>query len=429
MKAIIKTSCLLEKLTASYQQNFARLVKNLLWLLSSEVLGKGSRLFTIIVLAATLPPSLYGSGMLALACHDILRLLLRSGSGNQVINCSEEQLAVIAGNAMSLQWIMCLSLMVLQLLAAQVAALFFANPDIARLLTVMACSYALFPLVSVRVFLLQRNNNMAFVGLCSGLCLLIENLSIAAWVFISEDVMAIAYGKIIFSIAWLVIFSFAPSKDFGIAFDWKVIKQLLGSSSKMIFAESGKALQQHLDLFFAAKLLSPESFGLYSFAKSAGIGLSQSLNSAFNNALYPQLCKFNRDGQLYQRVRSIYWLTLLLSGAFIAQACAVFFYIPLLFADNWTAAMPVSSILCLSACATLFVDVKCNLFRARGCYGSENFLRFFILLSCVMGLLIAQPASATELALVMLLLGGITLVVFLPVTRFQCKKNPATTNA
>lgn len=429
MKAIIQNNKLLENLAGCYQQHFARVIKNALWLLSSEVLGKGSRLLTIIVLAATLPPSLYGSGMLALACHDILRLLLRSGAGNQVINCSEEQLPVIAKNAMSLQWIMCILLIILQLLMAQLASHFFANPDVAQLLTVMAFSYALFPLVSVRVFLLQRNNNMAFVGLCSGLCLLVENVSIAALVFISEDVMAIAYGKIIFSVAWLVIFSFAPSKDFGIGFDWQVIKKLLSSSSKMIFAETGKALQQHMDLFFAAKLLSPESFGLYSFAKSAGIGLSQSLNSAFNNALYPQLCKFNRDGQFELRVRNIYWLTLLLSTAFIAQAGAAFFYIPLLFASSWAAAIPVSSILCLSACATLFVDVKCNMLRAVGRYSSENFIRFFILLSSLTGLLIYQPNSSMELASVMLFLAGISLVVFLPIDRFHYSKKPVVKNA
>ncbi len=422
MKANTQNNKLLENLTVGYQQHFARLIKNALWLLSSEVLGKGSRLLTIIVLAASLPPSLYGSGMLALACHDILRLLLRSGAGNQVINCSEEQLPVIAKNAKSLQWIMCILLIILQLLLAQTAALFFANPEVAELLTVMAFSYALFPLVSVRVFLLQRNNNMAFVGLCSGLCLLIENLSIAALVFISKDVMAIAYGKIIFSVVWFIIFSFAPSQDFAIAFDWKVIKKLLGSSSKMIFAESGKALQQHVDLFFAAKLLTPESFGLYSFAKSAGIGLSQSLNSAFNNALYPQLCKFNRDGQLENRVRSIYWLTLLLSCAFIAQAGAAFFYIPLLFADSWTTAIPVSSILCLSACATLFVDVKCSMLRAVGCYASENFIRLFILATCVTGLLIYQPESSLALASAMLFLAGISLLIFLPVNRFHYNK-------
>ncbi|WP_372880112.1 oligosaccharide flippase family protein [Psychromonas sp.] len=428
MKVNILNNKLLENLAASYQQHFARLIKNALWLLSSEVLGKGSRLLTIIVLAAILTPSQYGSGMLALACHDILRLLLRSGAGNQVINCSEEQLPVIAKNAMSLQWLMCILLIILQLLLAQVASLYFANPDVAQLLTVMAVSYALFPLVSVRVFLLQRNNNMAFVGLCSGLCLLIENLSIAALVFISEDVMAIAYGKIIFSIAWLIIFSFAPSKDFAIGFDWEVIKKLLSSSSKMIFAESGKALQQHLDLFFAAKLLSPESFGLYSFAKSAGIGLSQSLNSAFNNALYPQLCKFNRDGHFEHRVRNIYWLTLLVSSAFVAQAGAAFFYIPLLFADSWTAAIPVSSILCLSACATLFVDVKCNMLRAQRCYSCENFIRLFTLAICMTGLLIYQPESPIALASAMLILAGISLAIFLPINRFHHNK-PALKNA
>ena len=407
-----------ESMMVNYHQNFSKLIKNSLWLLTSEILGKGSRLLTIIVLAATLTPSIYGTGMLALACHDILRLLLRSGAGNQVINCSEKTLVVIAKNAMSLQWIMCISLMVLQLGMAQLSSYFFDNSELATLLTIMAFSYLFFPIVSVRVFLLQRTNNMAFVGLCNGLCLLIENISIAALVYITEDVMAIAYGKIIFAFAWLVLFSFAPIKDYGIGFEWPVIKTLMSSSSKIIFAESAKALHQHMDVFFAAKLLSPESFGIYTFAKSVGIGLSQSLIGAFNNALYPQLCTFHRNGELKQRTATIYLLAFVLASVFVLQAVAATFYIPLFFDPSWSVAIPVTSILCLCACAYVFVDVKTNTLRALKYYSMENYLRILILITSVIGLFVFQPTTTITLAYCMFGFSLLTLIVFLPFKGF-----------
>lgn len=397
-----------------YSQHFAKLIKNSLWLLTSEVLGKASRLLTIIALATTLTPSVYGTGMLALACHDILRLLLRSGSGNQVINCSENTLVVIAKNAMSLQWIMCITLMIMQLLIAKISALFFNNAELADLLMIMAFSYLLFPPVSIRVFLLQRTNNMAFVGVANGFCLLVENIFIAIWVYMTEDVMAIAYGKIIFAIVWFILFSFAPIRDFGIGFNWPVVKTMIGSSSKIVLAESGKALQQHLDVFFAAKLLSPESFGVYTFAKSVGIGLSQSLIAAFNNALYPQLCTFHRNGEFNQRLRGIYSLAFGLASVFVVQAVFATVYIPLLFDPGWSDAIPVTSILCLSACAYVFVDVKATSLRALKYYSEENYLRVFILMISVIGLLIYQPITTDELASCMLGFSMISLLIFVP---------------
>ncbi len=409
------------RVISHYQTNFSSLVKNSMWLLSSEVLGKGSRLLTIVVLAANLSPTVYGSGMLALACHDILRLLLRSGTGTQVIQCAEKELTSIAQNAMSLQWLMCGSLMLLQLVMASISAHFFDNEKVGQLLTIMAFSYLLFPMVSVKVFLLHRSNKMAYVGVCNGVCLLIENLSIALMVYLSKDVMAIAYGKIIFAIAWYLLFRFAPIQDFGIGFDWAVIKKLFSSSSKMIFAESAKAVQQHLDVFFAAKLLSPESFGLYTFAKSAGIGLSLSLNGAFNNALFPLLCTYHREHILAQKYKGLYWLTLGVSSAFIMQAAASYLYIPWLFDSSWTQAIPVVSLLCLSACAALFIDVKCSMLRAVGRYMNESQIRLFILLLNTVVLFCYQPSDIFAFAWAMLCLSVANLLVFMPIQALQLK--------
>lgn len=62
-----------------------RLFKNTSWLLGVEFLAKVSRLITLLVAAYFLLPAEYGIAMLALACHDIIRALMRSGAGSQVI--------------------------------------------------------------------------------------------------------------------------------------------------------------------------------------------------------------------------------------------------------------------------------------------------------------------------------------------------------
>jgi PST family polysaccharide transporter len=59
-------------------------------------------------LAAQLSAIEYGTIMLALACHEVLKLVLRSGAGSQIVQCNEHQLPEFVRNGALLQCIICL---------------------------------------------------------------------------------------------------------------------------------------------------------------------------------------------------------------------------------------------------------------------------------------------------------------------------------
>ncbi len=390
-----------------------RLLSNASWLLGTELASKFSRIFVILVLAAQLGAVEYGTVMLALACHEVLKLVLRSGAGSQIVQCSDQQLPEFARNGAVLQWIICLSLAAFQASLAFPIANFYENSQLTDLLILMAVAYTLYPLVSVKVFLLHRASKMRYYSICNALCIFAENLSIGIFALSDFGIMSVVYGKWVFVVLWVVLFYFAPVQNFGFGFSKRVFLSLIKSSGQLLSTELVRALRLQLDVLVGARLLSPELFGIYSFAKSAGVGLSQSLNNAFNSALYPYLCDKHRQKSLSNFIVRIYILTSLIAFAFVLQAIAVPFYVPILFEQQWQQSYSTVAFLCCAALPAIFIDTHCNILRAKAEYQYEMYVRLFCLITSAIGLFIFNANTPVDFALSVLLMSGICLLALL----------------
>jgi O-antigen/teichoic acid export membrane protein len=390
-----------------------RLLSNVSWLLGSEIAAKFSRIFVILILAAQLSSIEYGTIMLALACHEVLKLVLRSGAGSQIVQCSEYQLAQFAKNGAVLQWLICLSLAVFQTALAYPIALFYDNAQLKELLMLMAIAYTLYPLVSVKVFLLQRAGKMRYYSICNALCILAENISIGIFALFDFGIMSVVYGKWVFVSLWVSLFYFAPVKHYSFGFNKPIFLSLIKSSGQLLSTELVRALRLQQDILIGAQLLSPELFGIYSFAKSAGVGLSQSLNNAFNSGLYPYLCDKNRKNTLPDFTLRIYTFTSFVALIFILQAIAVPFYVPILFEQPWQQNYSTVAFLCCAALPAIFIDTHCNFLRAKAKYQHELYVRIFCLSISGFGLFLFNAKTPVEFALSVLLMSGICLLALL----------------
>jgi PST family polysaccharide transporter len=65
---------------------------------------------------------------------------------------------------------------------------------------------------------------MCWFSIRNGVCVIIENVSIAVAALLGADIFAVALGKIAFSIFWILLFSFAPVQSYGVGFDKAIIK-------------------------------------------------------------------------------------------------------------------------------------------------------------------------------------------------------------
>jgi PST family polysaccharide transporter len=400
MTRVDQVGCMLFSQVKKVLHPMSQLFSNAAWLFSAELLAKISRIVTIVVLAVALTPVSYGTAMLALACHDMLALLLRAGTGAQIIRCKENELASFAKNGATIQWGICLILACVQYLIADSISVWYDHPDLALLLKVMAATYLFYPWVSVKVFLLQRANRMRQFSICNGVCISVENISVAVFALLGADFMAVAYGKILFSMLWLILFSMVPVKSYGIGMDFNIIKKLLHTSGKLFSSEFLRALRLHADTFIAGKVMSPEMFGLYSFAKNAGIGLSQSISNVFNSALFPVLCKLQRNETLRGQQRLIYFVAAGVGMLFVAQALLVPVYVPIIFDEKWQTMIPIVIIMCLVAVPTLIVDTYCSIERASAHFNGEIVTRLVCLSISLLMLYIYQPLQPMGFALV-----------------------------
>jgi len=378
------------------------LLSNAVWLLSAEFIAKLSRIFTIVVLAAQLSPIQYGTAMLALAFHDVFALLLRAGVGSQIINCRSEQLSKFAKNGLIIQWMICLIIAIGEWGSADYLSSLYDNENIATLLKILALIYLFYPWVSIKIFLLQRENKMRWFSIRSGVCVITENVTIAVSALLGADIFSIAIGKIAFSLLWLLLFSLSPVKSYGIGFDLAVVAKMLKTSGKLFNTEFLRGIRLHADTFIAGKLLTPELFGFYSFAKNAGVGLSQSISQVYISALYPYLCKLERTGQLAGKYKLVYLTSLFISLLFVFQALLVPIYVPILFDEKWSSAVPIITILCLAALPNLIIDVVCCFNRTTGQYNNETIIRLICLFIALATMLIISPDKPMAFAMVIL---------------------------
>lgn len=397
-------------------------IANVSWLALSEAAAKVSRLATIFALAAVFAPAEYGMVMLALAFHDIVRVLMRCGSGPQIVRCTDGELATNLRHGSVLQWCVCLGLVCLQVAMAYASLWIYASQAVFTILLLTAPVFAVYPLVSLRVFMIVRSNNMKTISLVSGTCVLVENLSTALLAIMGLDIYAVIAGKYLFMLCWIGLLIRYPAPVLEGQVTLKGLTELAGVSAKLVTTELLKTLRQHADLLIAGRLLAPEAFGLYSFAKSAGWGISQSLCNAFNNALYPHLCQVHRDGDNPRHIRRLCLMVAAISGLFLVQAASTFVYIPLLFSDTWATTTSTSAMLCVAIVFVFLLDCFCAWVRSVGDYSSEMMIRAVTLalfLACIASVLpdtpfvfactvaLAGAASLAAVALVRYLRGSL----------------------
>jgi PST family polysaccharide transporter len=389
----------LAKRVAGHIKAAEGILSNVSWMLASEVVARGSRLVTIIALAALLSTTEYGYAMLALVCHELMRIFTRIGSGSKLIQCDSQDLPRFAGNAYTLNWLIAVSLAAIQYFAAPLIAELYNAPELISLLRIMAISYLIYPLVAIRVYLLQRNNQMKYYSLCSGLSISVDNLGTALFVCLGFGIESVAYAKVLAALVWVCAFAKAKTERYTPQCSISTMLVLISFSCRVLGSELLKALRTQADLLIAGKLLAPELFGLYSFAKSAGIGLAQSLGNAFLAGVYPRLANYHRNGEMQSGSKLVINIALAVGAIFILQSLASLVYVPLLFNEQWHDASAMVAVLCLSAIPALLLDTNALIARIEYKLNTEVALQLTAVIWLVAGIIIVKPDTPWSFAI------------------------------
>ncbi len=327
-------------------------LKNLGWLGASEIFVRITRLVTAVVLARVMDPLLFGLAALVLTVNELIRVFNRNGIGAKIIQCSNHELSAITNTAYRLNFIFCISLFILQCAAAYPLAKFYSTPELVPMLQVLSLTYLLMPFGMVQASLVQREQRLKTAALIDGGQVGIDNLITTLLALCGLGAWAIVLPKFLTSPIWVFgyrrAYHWKPSGPF---LSFQLWRDVLQFGRYYLSIELLKTARLNLDNMIIGRVLGMEALGLYYFARNAGLGFSLTLINAINSALYPNLCavKDNARELKARFTRNLRQIALIAVPLISLQAGLAFIYVPIVFGEQWTSAVPVLTLLCLSA--------------------------------------------------------------------------------
>ena len=388
------------------------MLRNTGWMLSAEGCARATRLVAIIAMAATLPLDQYGIAMLALTLHEMIRLVSRIGSSARIVQCDRSELEEVMSACLVLNWIVAFALTLLQIGLSSAIAGYYGSAHLAAMLSLMALSYLLYPIVAIKVAYIQRRDGFKQIGIITAVAVSTDNISTAVLLLSGAGLMSIAIAKVLAAFVWVIGFGVLVQHPESMPTASRrsnstAIFNLLRFTLPLFTTEIARNLRNQIDVLLGGKLLSPEIFGLYTFAKSAGIGFGLALINAFTSAIYPRLASAARKQQLTRSAKTLLFPLAGVTALVLVQAALAPVYVPVLFSNEFAAAGTLVRVLCLMAITFLVIDLLGMMLRVRFMMIGETALNLGAVACIAFASLSLAGASAGAMA------NGVTFASFI----------------
>ncbi len=316
---------------------------------SAEAATRSVRLGAILVIARQISPELLGTAALALSLFELVRVLANVGIGQRIIVATETELSAICNAALRLFWIVCAGVMVIQLAVAAIALIVFSQMEVAAMLAALSAVFLFMPAGLVQIFLAMREQRLAATARVAAVQNITDAALTVALVLIWPSAWAIVLPKLLSAPIWLI----EARKTHA----WKA-DDTVPRASIFEFANFGPAIlgsellaaaRLHGDKLLIGAILGTEALGLYYFAFNAGLGITQSFVAACNLVLFPHFAKSHLD-HIGKEFRQSFGLGLaVLLPVVLAQALLAPLYVPIIFGEGWTQAVPYVALLAAAA--------------------------------------------------------------------------------
>jgi PST family polysaccharide transporter len=390
-------------------------LKNLSWLAAGEIMVRVSRLLTTLILARYLTLNDYGLAALAIASAEIIRILASNGVGNLIVKAADANLRLVSVTVFWMNLAIGVLMFALQYFLAPAIADLYGTALLEDLLQTLAFTHLIYPFAMVQFNLLQRSSRMKEAGLIMGLTVTADNLLSAVLALMGFGVWSVIWPKLLAASLWVVIINTRVFWRPSLTFAWSELRSMRRYSGGVLLAEGLKNVRNQFDMFILGKVLSPEAFGLYAFAKNAGLGISLSLTAGFNTALLPRLCDAYRDGE---NVAKSYFSALrtalvVIAPLILCQALLAPIYVPIVFGEQWEPASLLVTCLCLSAIPRMIFDSGSMYFRALDRLRAENIIAISFTTVFAASIFILAGVGSVAVALGMIALYAVVSGVFL----------------
>lgn len=392
-----------------------RFIRNMSWLGVAELVNRIFRLATTVTLARTFSPYDYGMVSVIYTIFEFAGVFsLRAGIGAKIIQAKEEELKIVCNTAYWLNWILFISIFIIQCVAAYPIAQFYGNNQLIWPICALALIYLMFPIFLIQATLIERENRLKITALCNATQAILSNIIIVVLALLGWGVWAVVLSMVITYPVWIVIsyinHSWRPPKFFTLE-RWQEITSF---GSKLLGVDLLAKLRMNLDYLLIGRFIGIEALGVYFFAFNAGLGISQSVVYSITLALYPHLCAARGDDKQLKKqfFSSLKTISLIIVPLVILQSSLAPFYVPIIFGQKWVPAIPILIIICLSALPLTLSRATTQLLQAVDKSHIDLYWNVIFTFIFAISLLLAVQRGILEVAVAVLITQVVTIPIF-----------------
>jgi O-antigen/teichoic acid export membrane protein len=284
-------SSLFQRLKPGMGLHIAQLVRGMMAYGSAELVGRVVRLATTIVIARRLTPEIVGEAALVLTIFELVRVLERVGTGQQIVVAPDGELAAACNTVRRIYWGWSLVLLTGQLVVAGVLAFLCHRVVAGQMLAALSVVFLFMAGGHVQYHLAMRAGKVGHLARMNAMQVIVDQCVTLGLMLVWPSPWAIVIPKILAAPVWLACSLHAhpwtPDASAGLL----PMGRILRSGGSILLADGLTALRTQGDNLIVAAILGTQMLGTYYFAFNAGLGIVTSLVSAFGSVIFPMMAR------------------------------------------------------------------------------------------------------------------------------------------
>lgn len=337
------------------------------WNIANMFISRGASVVFTLFLARFLMPEAFGLMAMVAICYALADTLMSAGFGQAIIRQKS-----VSATDLSTAFLTNLAFSIiaygLVYAVAPWAASFYEQAELTALIRVTGLVLFINSLKVVQLALMNRD--MDFKGLmrvnssatvAAGIVAVsMAYAGMGVWSLVAQFMVAAAVSTAIlwFSSSWRPSFSFSMAS----------FKSMFGFGSKLTLENVLNVLYENSYILVIGKLFSPETTGLYYFAKRIRDLIVDQANSAVQQATYPAMARIQDENtglkRMYRTIIQLLFFVItpgLLALAVLAQPL-----FEIAFNARWLSAVPYLQLLCLAGLFLPVHAVNFNMLKVKG---------------------------------------------------------------
>ncbi|AFY58139.1 membrane protein involved in the export of O-antigen and teichoic acid [Rivularia sp. PCC 7116] len=334
------------------QQLSNQFIRNIGWLGGAELVNRVFRLGATVILARALTPQDYGLAAIVLTINEFTTVFtLRAGIGGKIVQADEEDVEVFCNTAYWLNWILCISLFVIQCIAAFPIAWWYNEEKLILPLCVYSLVYLMLPFFAVHNALIDRANRLKITAISTAIQSMLNNILIPVFALSGMGMWALVLPGLFTTPVWIVVTHLNEPWRPKMHLTFKKWKEIVNFGKDVLGYELLEKLRANIDYLIVGRLLGVEALGIYFFAFNAGLGISLNVINIMVWPLYPHLCAARQNFAEFKQkyFHSLKTISLVIVPLVLLQSSLAPFYVPIVFGEKWKMAVPILVLICLSA--------------------------------------------------------------------------------